>query len=104
MRDQRSGSVVPANGRHQSLTPEQRTLRARLGARAMHARHDPRQTTAAGRAAFLSRFEREVDPDYVLEPAERQRRAGQALQAHMSRLALASSKARGRRKRGGQRA
>ena len=100
MRDQRSGSVVPGNGRRPGLTPEQRMLRARLAARTMHSRHDPRETTAVGRAAFMRRFEREVDPDGVLSPAERQRRAGQALRAHMSRLALASSKARGRRTHG----
>jgi len=69
-----------------------------MGARAMHARHDAREITAAGRAAFMARFEREVDATGVLSPAERQRRAAHALSAHMSRLALASSKARRARK------
>jgi hypothetical protein len=102
LRKQPSGLAVRPRQHDQSLTPEQRSLRARLGARAMHARHDAHQTTASGRAAFLARFEREVDPDGVLSPAERQRRAAHALSAHMSRLALTSSKARRARKGGGR--
>lgn len=79
-----------------SLTPEQRSLRARIGAYSLHATHDPKVTSAPGRAAFLARFEREVDPDGVLPEPERQRRAQLALKAHMSKLALASAKARRR--------
>jgi hypothetical protein len=37
----------------------------------MHARHDARETTGNGRAAFLARFEAEVDPDGTLPPEER---------------------------------
>ena len=57
------------------LTPAQRSLRSRLAAYSLHAKHDPRETTQAARAAFLTRFEREVDPDGSLPPAERARRA-----------------------------
>jgi len=46
--------------------------------------------TRPARQAFLSRFEREVDPDGVLPPAERHRRAHYALRAHMLRLAKRS--------------
>jgi len=42
----------------------------------------------------LDRFEREVDPDGVLPPEERRRRAEHARKAYFLRLALASSKAR----------
>jgi hypothetical protein len=77
-----------------ALTPEQRTLRARIAAHAMHAKHPIEETSSAGREAFLARFEREVDPLGQLNPADRARRAQHALQAHMSRLALAASKAR----------
>ncbi len=73
-------------------TPEERTLRAKLGAHTLHSTHDPRETTAAGRAAFLAKFEREVDPDRTLPEDERKRRAEQALKAHMSRLALERSR------------
>jgi hypothetical protein len=76
------------------LTPEQRALRAHIAAYSLHAQHDPKETTKAGRAAFLRRFEVQVDPDETLKPDERQRRAQAALRAHMSRLALASSRAR----------
>jgi hypothetical protein len=72
----------------------ERSLRARLAAYALHAQHDPRETTANGRAAFLARFDREVDPNGLLEPDERRRRAEQARRAYFTRLALASAKAR----------
>jgi hypothetical protein len=76
------------------LTPGERGLRARIGAYAMHGRYDARDTTADARRAFLAKFERQADPDGVLPPAERQRRAEQLRSAHFARLALASAKAR----------
>ena len=51
------------------LTPSERSLRGRVGAYALHAQHDSRLLTGAARAAFLSRFEREVDPDGTLPEA-----------------------------------
>ena len=69
-------------------------MRARLAAHSMHARHDPRETTTAARAAFLARFEAEVDPEGRLDPEERARRAEQARRAYFARLALAATKAR----------
>lgn len=78
------------------LTPEQRSMRARMAAHAMHAQHDTRQTSANGRAAFLRRFLDEVDPDRQLPDAERQRRAEQARKAYFQRLAFKSSRARQR--------
>ena len=52
-------------------------MRARLAAHHLHATiADPAAHTAPSRAAFLSRFEREVDPEGVLEPRERARRTG----------------------------
>ncbi len=79
------------------LTPQQRSLRARLAAHAMHAKHDSRDTTAKGREAFLGKFLDEVDPDRVLPEAERNRRAEHARKAHFTRLALLSAKARAAR-------
>lgn len=52
--------------------------------------------TAPGRRAFLERFEREVDPDGTLSPAERTIRAEHARKAYFQRLALKSAKARRR--------
>jgi len=74
------------------LSPSQRTLRARMAAHALHAQGGT--STAAGTAAFLAKFERQVDPDGILPPAERARRAEHARKAHMTGLALASSRAR----------
>ena len=83
----------------QSSDNDDRVLRARMAAHLLHARiKDPAKHTAPARAAFLSRFEREVDPDGVLEPAERAKRAEHARKAYFIRLALASRKARAARK------
>jgi hypothetical protein len=57
--------------------------------------------TAAARAAFLGRFEREVRAQYPdLSDAEVVRRAGELRKAHMLRLAAASSVARAKGKGG----
>jgi hypothetical protein len=77
-----------------------RVLRARMAAHELHARvTDPAKHTAPARAAFLSRFEREVDPEGVLDPQERATRAEHAKKAYFIRLALASSKARSKKNR-----
>lgn len=81
-----------------SLTPTERTLRARLGAYALHAQRDPRETTRNARVKFLERFERQVDPDGELPAAERARRAEAARRAHFSRMALRSAVVRGNRR------
>jgi hypothetical protein len=82
--------------RTKGLTPEQRVLRSRLAAYQLHATHDPKETTKKAREAFAARFEREVDPDGVLSPEERARRADAARRAYFTRLALRSSRARRR--------
>ena len=83
-----------------------RSLVGRIGAHSLHARHDPRTTTAAARRAFLDRFEREADPDGVLPHEERARRARHLRKAYFARLALRSAQARrqrGRRRSAGER-
>ncbi len=80
-----------------ALTPEQRTLRARAGAYAMHANNDSDAIAANARKGYWRKFEDEVDPERVLPAAERQRRAEQAMKAHMTKLALASSIARSKK-------
>lgn len=76
------------------LSPSERKLRARAAAYALHAQGGT--STAAGTAAFLARFEREVDPEGKLTPAERTRRATFARRSYMARLALRSARARRR--------
>ena len=74
-----------------SLTPEQRRLRARAAAHAMHAQG--KTNTRAATIAQLARFERQVDPDGTLAPDERARRADHALRSYMASLALKASRA-----------
>jgi hypothetical protein len=80
-----------------SLSPHERSLRARIGAYSLHAQHDSRELTANARATFLRKFEEQVDPDGTLAPEERQRRAEHARRAHFARLALQSARVRSRR-------
>lgn len=76
------------------------TLIGRIGAYRLHAMYRADETTRAARAAFLSRFEAEVDPEGVLEPADRAARAAAARKAHMLRLSLKSARVRRERARG----
>ena len=65
-----------------------RSLIARLAAHESWARTaDPSARTEPARRALLDRFERQVDPDGVLSPEERARRAGHARKACFARLA-----------------
>ena len=74
------------------LTPEERTLRARLAAHDQHAQG--KTNTGPARQAFIAKFEKEVDPDGILSPAERARRAEHARKAHFYRMALKSAQSR----------
>jgi hypothetical protein len=86
-----------SRSKSQPLTPEQRTLRWKVAAHTLHSKVvDPTAHTAPARIAFLDRFEREVDPDGVLSPVERARRAEHARKAYFSRLALRSAQVRRR--------
>jgi hypothetical protein len=77
-----------------------RVLQARMAAHALHAKvTDPAAHTAPARQSFLSRFEREVDPEGLLTPQERARRAEHAKKAYFLRLAAASSTARSKKRR-----
>jgi hypothetical protein len=75
------------------VTTSDARQRAQIAAYSMHARHDTRMTTAAGRAAFLDRFEPD-DPAGLLTEGERARRAAAARSAYFRTLALRSSRAR----------
>jgi hypothetical protein len=78
--------------------PDEMSRRGRIGAHALHSRYDSRELTRPAREAFLSKFEREVDPDSTLSPEERLRRADHARRAHMARIARLSAIARRARK------
>lgn len=78
-----------------SRSPQERALAARIASHASWAQtKDASARTAPARTAALARFEREVDPDGTLPPAERARRAEHARKAYFLRLALKSAQAR----------
>jgi hypothetical protein len=81
-----------------ALTPEQAHLRGKHAALIRWSREDPTEQAYRGQAGLMARFEKEVDPDGTLSPAERRRRAEAARRAHMALLSLKSSRARGRAK------
>lgn len=88
---------MPAN----RLTPAERRLAGEIGAHQSWAHTEDRSArTAPARKAALDRFEREVDPEGVLPPAERAKRAENARKAYFARLALKSAQARRVRKGG----
>ena len=76
------------------LTPEERSLRARIAALTLHSQVDSRQHTEPARRTFRDSFLEQVDPTGTMPEAERRRRADTAYRAHMTRLALRSAKAR----------
>jgi hypothetical protein len=87
-----------------SLTPAERSIRARIAANARWAREPDRLTaTAPGRRAAFNKLLDEVDPDRVLSESERLKRAKNAQQAQLARIRLAASKRRRAAVRGGSR-
>lgn len=81
-------------------TPAERALVARIAASERWARVEDRTAaTAAMRKALTDKFEREADPDGVLSPDERARRAANLRTAFYARLSLKSAQARRARSR-----
>ncbi len=74
------------------MSKEQRIARARAAAFAMHAQGKTNSGPAT--AASMARFENQVDPDGVLSPEDRARRAGWAKKAWFSRLQYLAAKSR----------
>jgi hypothetical protein len=61
---------------------------SRVGGMTRAAHHDPQILARSGQEGLLRRFEREVDPEGVLEPAELRKRALRARRAHMLGMAI----------------
>ncbi len=78
-----------------TLTPAQRTMRARAAAYAQAAQG--KTNTKPALAARLAADERAVDPDGKLTPEERARRAAFHRKSRMTALALKASRARSRK-------
>ena len=72
-----------------------RALIARIAAHTRWAgEQDRTAATAPARKGLDAKWAREVDPDGVLAPDELARRVENLRQAHMTRMALASARAR----------
>lgn len=75
-----------------------RSLAGRIAAAERWANEPDRvAATASARKTFLERFERQVDPDGTLNPAERAKRAEHARRAYFLRLAKLSAESRRRK-------
>jgi hypothetical protein len=72
-----------------SVTPQERSERARAAAHAKHSHADPREATAAARAARWEKYQHLADHESALAPDERERRAHHLLRADLARARLA---------------
>lgn len=80
---------------YDTLTPAQRSLRARIASNTAWANCPDRAAKARhAQAGLLRKFEEQVDPEHVLPDDERLKRAKAARRAHMSRLAYEREKAK----------
>jgi hypothetical protein len=71
------------------MTPAEKSLASRIGAHTSWANTPNRNARMApARAGFMAKFERQVDPDGVMDPADRAKAAESAMKAHMSQLRL----------------
>lgn len=80
------------------MTPEQRSKAGRQAMYTRLATEDRTQMTAAARAAAMDRFEKQVDPDGVLDPVERAKRAEYAKKAWFTQLSRKAVAARARKR------
>lgn len=77
-------------------------MRARIASYTRWAHADDQDRFAAGyrmRQGLQAKFEREVDPEGLLLPQERAKRADYLYKAHMQRLALKAAQARRRKQK-----
>lgn len=74
--------------------PSIRRQVATIGGLTYAATHDMKALAARGKQGRWERYLREVDPDGLLDPKERERRAKAAERAAMRSLALKSAQAR----------
>ena len=86
---QQTPEACTAVAKATNMTDAELRLRAQLSAHTSWA-NTKNQTarTQPGRDAMRRKFEQQVDPNGVLSPAERAKRAENLRKAHMTRLAL----------------
>jgi hypothetical protein len=81
-----------------NTTGAERRIAAQIAAHESWAQTENRSArTLPARNALLDKFEKQVDPDGTLLPAERAKRAENARSAHYRRMALKSAQVRRRR-------
>jgi hypothetical protein len=78
-------------------THEKRVMAGRMRGLTTRAFHDPLEYTSKARSAFRQSFDKQVDPDGILPPEEREARATSLYRAHMTALAMRSSQVRASR-------
>jgi hypothetical protein len=79
-------------------------MRASLAAHSRWAGEpDRKEALQPARDGLLARFERQVDPDGVLDPGERAKRAESARQAFYKAMQLKSSRSRAAKRGGSKR-
>lgn len=82
------------------MTPEQRSLAAQVAVHTSWANtRDRTARTAPATAASMARFEKQVDPDGLMDATTRAKAAENARKAYFLGLAAKSAKVRARRKR-----
>jgi hypothetical protein len=86
---------------HNSMSPAERTLRARKAAHARWSKHSSDEHAKKMRAGLEQKFLDEVDPDRTLPEDERYRRAEHARKAFYTDLAYRSARARSLKAGGG---
>ena len=72
-----------------TLDSKRAALLGRIGGATTAARYSGEEMTRAMRAGLAASWERKADPDGVLPPAERARRAEALRKAHYARMSLA---------------
>jgi hypothetical protein len=93
--DQTVSMLNPGGFELESSMPDSNKQTGRIGAYTKWSRvADRTAATSEARAAFLDRFERQVDPDGTLTADERGRRAAYARKAYFGQLAIKSAQAR----------
>lgn len=80
-------------------SPAERVLHSRAASHVRWSRESDRsKATAPARAGMQAKFERQVDPDGLLDPVERAKRAESARKAYYADLTRKSIAARRRKK------
>lgn len=72
------------------MTPQEKKTGARIGAYSLHAQG--KTNVGPAQKGFMAKFERQVDPEGVLSPEERAKRAEAARKAHMAAIRLKSQR------------